>query len=138
MHKAMNNLSDQAHTLRQDRRRQADEIRALAEYLPTDDRLLIEQVLDGNLPIAQLARLYRQPPRNMQRRAQSIIKRLSDKHFRFVALHMNTLPPEVRVTAKHVILNGQSMRKTADISGQTLHTVREHMSTVRATARLFV
>ncbi len=138
MQHALNNLSDQAHALRHNRRRQIDELRALAEYLPSDDKLLIEQVLDGNLPMAQLARLYQLPARCLQRRAQSIIKRLSKKHFKFVALQMNTLPPEVRATAKQVVLNGQSMRKTAEISGQSLHKVRDHMSTVRATARLFV
>jgi len=138
MQHALNNLSDQAHTLRQSRRSHIDELRTFTEHLPRDDKMLIEQVLDGQLPMTQLARLYRQPARQLQRRAQSIIKRLSDKHFRFVALQMNTLPPEVRNTARHVILHGRSMRKAAEISGQSLHMVRQNMNTVRATARLFI
>ena len=137
MHHPLNNLSDQAHLLRQSKRAQIDELRALAEHLPKDDRLLIEQVLDGHMPISHLARMYQQPPRYLQRRAQSILKRLSNKYFRFVALQINTLPHEVRSTARHVILNGQSMRKTAQTSGLTLHRIRNHMNTVHATARLF-
>ena len=137
MQHSLNNLSDKAHALRQNKRAQVDELRARAEYLPKDDRLLIEQVLAGNMPIAHLARMYQQPPRYLQRRAQSILKRLSHKYFKFVALQMNTLPREVRSTAKLVILYGQSMRKTAETSGLSLHKVRNHMNTVRATARLF-
>jgi len=138
MQSLINNLSDQAHALRHNRRAQMDELRALVDYLPKNDKLLIEQVLDGNLPMTQLAKLYHQPARHLQRRAQSIIKRLSDKHFKFVALQIKTLPPEVRTTARHVVLHGLSMRKTAESSGLSLHRVRSDMNTVRATARLFI
>ncbi len=138
MQNHLNHLSDQAHALRHHKRAQMDELRALVEYLPKSDKLLIEQVLEAKIPLAQLARLYDQPPRHLQRRAKSIIKRLSDKYFKFVALQMKTLPPETRTTARHVILHGRSMRKTAEISGLSLHRVRSDMNTVRATARLFI
>jgi len=133
----MSNLSTLAHQHRQIKRRQIDELLALAEYLPKADQALIEQVLRGNLRIAQIARLYRMPPRHLQRKAESIIKRLSNKLFKFVAIQMNTLPVEVRPTARCVVLNGMSMRKTAQVSGITLHRVRQNMNTVQATARLF-
>jgi len=133
----MGNLSILAHQHRQIKRRQIDDLLALAEYLPKADRVLIQQVLRGDLPIAQITRLYRMPPRHLQRKAASIIKRLSSKMFKFVAIQMDTLPVEVRPTARYVVLNGMSMRKTAEVSGMTLHRVRQNMNTVQATARLF-
>ncbi len=113
MHHRLSNLSTLAHQHRQAKRRQIDELLALAEYLPKADKALIEQVLRGDLPIAQIARLYRMPPRHLQRKAASILKRLSNSLFKFVAIQMNTLPVEVRPTARYVVLNGMSMRKTA-------------------------
>ncbi len=138
MQHGLYNLSTRAHQHRQIKRRQIDDLLALAEYLPQAERVLIEQILRDDLPIAQIAKLYRLPPRHLQRQALSIIKRLSNKLFRFVAIQMNTLPLEVRPTAKYVILHGMSMRKTARVSGLSLHRVRQNMNTVQATARLFI
>jgi len=132
------NLSTLAHQHRQIKRRQIDDLLALAEFLPEPEKVLIEQVLGEDLPIAQIASLYRLPPRHLQRKVMSIIKRLSNKQFKFVAIQMSTLPLEVRATAKYVVLHGMSMRKTAQVSGQTLHRVRQNMNTVQATARLFI
>jgi hypothetical protein len=132
------NFSTESHSHRLAKRRQIDELLVLAEYLPSADRVLLEQVLAGDLPISQIAKLYQQPARHLQRKAQSIIKRLSNKHFKFVAIQMKTLPPDVRTTARYVIIQGLSMRKTAQISGMTLHRVRKDMNTVHATARLFI
>jgi hypothetical protein len=138
MQHRLSNLSTLAHQHRQIKRQQIDDLLALSAYLPRTDRVLIEQVLGGNLPIAQIAKLYQRPSRHLQRQASSIIKRLSNKMFKFVAIQMCTLPLEVRPTAKYVVLHGMSMRKTAQTSGLTLHRVRQNMNTVQATARLFV
>lgn len=131
------NISTRAHAVRQLNRRQVDELIALADYLPAADRVLVEHILGKGMPIARIARLYQRPPRQLRRRAASIIKRMSNKLFRFVALRMDTLPAETRLTAKYVVLHGMSLRQAAEASGCTLHRVRQHMHTVHATARLF-
>ncbi len=138
MQHKVNHLAADAHAHRQAKRRQIDELLVLAEYLPQADKILVEQVLTGETPIAQIAKLYQRPTRHLKRKAQSIIKRLSDKHFKFVAIQMDTLPLDVRDTAKLVVIQGISMRKVAQTTGMTLHRVRQNMNTVRATARLFV
>ena len=130
-------LPSQAHTLRHSKRRQVEDLLALAEYLPSTDRNLIQQVLGSDLPISQIAKLYQRPARHLHRQSKSIIKRLSDKHFKFVAIQIKTLPPEVRTTARHVILHGLSLRKAAEVSGKSLHHIRQDMNTVRAAARIF-
>jgi hypothetical protein len=130
-------ISTRAHEGRQSKRRQIEEVLALAEYLPQTDRILVEQLLGHGQPVAKLAKLYRMPPRQLQRRADMLIKRLSNKLFKFVAIQPKALPIEVRPIARQVVLHGISMRKTAQISGLSLHKVRQYMNTVQATARLF-
>lgn len=131
------NLCTRAHDPRQLKRRHIEELTALAEYLPAPDRVLVEHILGKGVPVARIAKLYHRPPRLLKRRADAIIKRMSSKLFRFVALQIDTLPPQTRLTAKYVVLHGMSLRRAADESGRTLHHVRQHMNTVHATARLF-
>ncbi|MEZ6194057.1 MAG: hypothetical protein R3C45_22650 [Phycisphaerales bacterium] len=132
------NLSTHAHDTRQLNRRQVEQLIALADYLPPTDRVLIEHILGKGMPVARIAKLYQRPPRLLRRQAQAIIKRMSNKLFRFVAVQQETLPAEVRLTAKYVVLHGMSLRQAAQESGRTLHHVRQHMNTVHATARLFI
>ncbi len=138
MQHQLSNLSTLAHHRRHIQRQQVDDLLALAEYLPKPDKIFIHQVLSGDLKIAQLARLYQRPPRHLQRKASSIIKRLSNKTFKFVAIQMESLPLNVRTTAKYVVLDGLSMRKASQVSGISLYRVRQDMNTVQVTARVFV
>jgi len=134
----VNQISTHAHQARHAKRRRIHEILALSHYLPKYEQTLIQQVYEEGLPVARLAHLYQQPPRMMKRRIDLIVKRMSNKLFRFVAMHEDTLPIEVRPTARHVVLQGMSLRRAAKKSGRSLHVIRQHMNTVRATARLFV
>lgn len=137
MHRRLNNISSLAHQSRQCKRRQIEELLALAEYLPQADRVLVEQLLGHGQPVAKLAKLYQIPSRHLRRRADTIIKRLSNKLFKFVAIQPESLPNEVRPVARQVVLHGISMRKIALSSGLSLHRVRQYMNTVQTTARLF-
>lgn len=134
-HKIQQIASD-AHDYRHDQRCRAEQYLALAEYLPPRDRVLIEHILGKGMPVAKIAALYQRPARQLHRQANVILKRMSNKMFRFVAIHMNTLPLETRPTAKYAILHGRSLRQTAELTGTTLHHVRRHMNTIQATARL--
>ena len=129
-------IANDAHDYRQIKRNQIEELLALAEYLPPKDRVLIEHVLGKGTSVSRIAKLYQRPARQLHRQANVIIKRMSNKMFRFIAIHMSTLPIETRPIAKYVILHGLSMRQTAEITGTTLHHVRKHMNTIQATARL--
>ncbi len=132
----LSQISTTAHAQRQLKRKQVQELLALADYLPDKDRVLIEHVLGKGMPVARVAKLYQRPPRQLQRQATNVIKRMSDQLFKFVALHMNTLPAETRTTARYVVLQGKSLRETARSTNTSLHYVRRHMDIVHATARL--
>jgi len=137
MHHRVDHISTSAHEYRQSQRRQVSQMLQLAEHLPDTDRLLIEQFLGQGRPVSHLAKLSGIPIRQMHRRVNSITKRLSKKLFRAVSLQLELLPREARTTAKLVVLHGMSMRKAAETTGLTLHQVRKHMNSIRATARLF-
>lgn len=132
----LSQVASTAHSRRQIKRAQIDELLALAEFLPRGERLLIEQVLGQGTPVSTLARLYQRPTRQLQRQVVSVVKRMSNKLFKFVALQMHTLPAESRTVARNVVLHGLSLRQTARKTGYSLHHVRNHMNTVHATARL--
>lgn len=136
MHLRMSHIAANAHHPRQLKRAQIEEILALAEYLPPRERVLIEHVLDKGVPLARIAKLYQRSSRQLQRQAESIIKRLSKRMFRFVALHMSMLPAETRSTARHVVLYGLSLRQTSITMETSIHHVRMHMNVVHAAARL--
>ncbi|WP_428387549.1 sigma factor-like helix-turn-helix DNA-binding protein [Mucisphaera sp.] len=117
-------------------RSHAERVLRLAPLLPSDERLLLEQVYRHGLSIADLARLTGLPPRTLQRRIRNIVKRLNSDLFRFVAAQEDILPRTVRPTARRVAIHGRSLRAAARESGLTLHRVREHMRIVQALARL--
>lgn len=132
----LQNLPAGIHQHRHLKRRQVDEILALAPYLSQADRTLIEQVIGQGVPVTRVARLFQRPSRQLGRRLESTLKRMSTKLFKYVALQMDTLPCETRNTARSVVLHGQSLRETARTSDMSLYQVRNHMNTIRATARL--
>lgn len=132
----MSQIASNAHQPRHLKRDQIEELLALVEFLPPSERILIEQVLDEGMSLARIAKRYQRSTRQLQRQATTIIKRLSNHMFRFVALHMSTLPVETRTTAKYVVLYGLSLREASESTGTSLHRIRGHMNTVHATARL--
>ncbi len=119
-----------------ERRDAAERLLALAEHLPTDERLLIEQVYRHGLSIAQLAQLAGERPRRLQRRVAQILRRMRDPLFRFVAGRGELLPRDVRPTARLVVLEGRSLRDAARRRASSLHYVRQHMRTIRTLAQV--
>jgi DNA-directed RNA polymerase specialized sigma24 family protein len=136
MRQQMSQIPEHAHDHRQLKRGHIEYLLALTEFLPPKDRVLAEHVLSQGNRLTTIATLYQRPPRQLQRRAATIIKRISTNMFQFVALQMNTLPAETRATAKYIVLHGLSQRQTSQTIGITIHRVRLHMNTVHATARL--
>jgi DNA-directed RNA polymerase specialized sigma24 family protein len=114
----------------------ADRILALAPHLGPNDRALIEQVYRHGQSLAEVGRAAGVPAGRLQRRLARVLQRLRQPLFQFVVASGDMLPRETRATARLVVLEGQSLRRTAARTGLTLHQVRRHMHTVRAYHRL--
>ena len=110
---------------RLDRRDEVEQILLLAEYLPQDDRELIEAVYLHGRSTAAIARLARISQRTVQRRVQRTLKRMKDRRFAFVALRGQQLPTDLRGVARRLILEGRTLRDTARTCRKTLHQIRE-------------
>ncbi|MEX0652662.1 MAG: hypothetical protein WD534_03565 [Phycisphaeraceae bacterium] len=117
------------------RRDAADRVLERAVHLAPADRLLLEQVYRHGLSAAEVARLTRQPTRTLQRRVQRLLTHLADPLFAYVAARLELLPPETHPVAQYAILQGHSLRRTARLTGQSLHRVRQHLDTIRTLAR---
>ncbi|MEE9211198.1 MAG: hypothetical protein V3U29_00925 [Phycisphaeraceae bacterium] len=118
------------------RRDEIEHLLSLAQYLDEPDRLLIHQAYRHGVPMADLARLAGKSPRAVQARLIRLFKLIRQPLFGFVVLHGDLLPPPTRRVAHLVVLHGHSLRRTADMTGQSLHRVRQHMRTVCVLARL--
>jgi DNA-directed RNA polymerase specialized sigma24 family protein len=121
---------------RQLRQAATDRILALAPHLADHDRALIEQVYQHGQSPRAVARATGVPASRLNRRLSRILGRIRQPLFQFVASRSELLPREVAATARLVVLEGESLRATAQRTGQSLHRVRRHMETVRAYHRL--
>jgi hypothetical protein len=107
------------------RRAWVERILDLAKHLDAPDRLLIEQVYRYGRPTAELAQLTGTNTRTMQRKVAQLILRMRRRDYQFVAYQGDLLPRHVRPVARHVILEGRSLRDAASLSNLTLHQVRD-------------
>ncbi|MEX2544606.1 MAG: hypothetical protein WD316_05705 [Phycisphaeraceae bacterium] len=120
----------------QQRRRAAERLLTLAEHLPAQDRLLLEQVYRNGLSVAEVAHLMGARPRRLQRRVAQLLRRLRDPLFRFVVGRSDLLPRDVQPTARLVVIEGRSLRDAARARGRSLHAVREQVRTLRTLAQV--
>ena len=115
-------------------RDEADRILALAVHLRRRERALVEHVYNHGRSIADLARVSGVPRRTLQHRQQRALRRLNSRTFRYVAVHLDTLPRPLQGIARCAVLEGRSLRDTARKTGRTLHDVRQ--SSIRLHALL--
>ena len=137
MTRQLSNIDHAARRGRHVGRHHAETILSLAQHLTQEDRLLIEQVYRHGVPAAHLAKLAGTPSRVMHRRIASLVRRMRDPLFRYVAGHLELLPQDTRATARRVVLQGQSLRQSAKQTGLSLHHTRKHLQTVRVMAGTF-
>lgn len=116
-------------------RDRAEAVLAAAEHLPDADRALIEQVYRHGLSMSELTRLLHLPRERVRRRVRKLLQIMDQPLYRYLALHLELFDEPVRRTARLVVFAGMSMRQVARRTNVSLHTVREHMHTVRAVAR---
>jgi DNA-directed RNA polymerase specialized sigma24 family protein len=119
---------------RTDRRDRVERLLALSEHLPPSDRLLLRQVFERGNTVADIARLAGTCPRKLRRRLRALIRRTRDPLFRHFILHQDLLPPPARRSVQLHILQGKSLRAAADLTGHSLHQVRQHLLIARTLA----
>lgn len=130
------------------RRRQArsaaDRVLARAEFLPPDDRALIEAVYARGQTVQAVARLAaaatgRQPTpgecRVLRRRVRRLLTRLADPLFAYVAVSRGRWSPTMRRIAEECVLAGRSQRDAAVRLALSYHTVRRTCHALEAMAR---
>ncbi|MEM8739279.1 MAG: hypothetical protein AAGG38_12520 [Planctomycetota bacterium] len=110
---------------RLDLRDEAESILAMSTHLDRAERILVEQVYRDGLAVTDIARLYRVNPRTMQNRLKKAIKRIASPEFQYVLTHGELLPRELRAPARRFYLQGLGLRRTAELTQQSLHTVRQ-------------
>ncbi|MFI4859504.1 MAG: hypothetical protein ACIAXF_02360 [Phycisphaerales bacterium JB063] len=107
----------------------------LADALPEDEAGLIRGRFAEGLTYRTLARRYRTDPRRIRRRIERIASRMQSPEFRFTLLHESELTPKLRKTARLLFLHGQSLRHTAQATGNSLHRIRTDRATLQTLAR---
>ena len=124
------------HDVRDGHRARMERLLALAEALPDEDRLLVRQVYEIGLTIAEIARQAERPRGRIHRRLQGILRRMRRPLFRYVAAHRAILPVELRRVAELKAIHGLSGRRIAAITRQTQHAVRFKIEALRALAQM--
>lgn len=113
------------------RDRAEDQI-ALAEWLHPTERALIESVFDRGMTVSRLALMSGDDPRLLQRRFRRLLRRMNSREFREVIRRADTWPVTRRRIARACILQGLTLRRTAEQLRLSIHTVREQLAIIRA------
>lgn len=107
----------------------------LAEHLPARERLLLEQTLGQGLAATDIARIAGKRPDTIRRQIAQLLARLDSPMYRFVASRFDLLPRELQSTARRHILEGMSLRRTAELLDMSLHQVRQHRKSIETLSR---
>lgn len=117
------------------RRRRRDLVERLvdrAQWLPAEDRTLVESVYQDGRTVSDLASLLGANPRTLRRRLRRLTRRLLSPQFVFVVAHRDRWPSTRRRVAEACVLHGRSLRETARELRLSLHCVRRHHDAVTA------
>ncbi len=108
----------------------------LAQPLPDADRLLLEQVYRQGQTFADLARLMGQREWTLRRRVARLVKRMRQPQYRFLLKRRDLLDKPVRRCAELAYFQAYSLRRIAQVTGQSLHQVRRCMHDFQVVSRL--
>ncbi len=126
---------DAANTLLDRRRLEhqtlAERILHRCELLEPADRALLESIYSDHVPIARLARVRGQSPRQVRRRVKRLIERLLCPTTDFVLARRREWEKQRWQAARLHLVAGRGLAETARDLGLTLHTVRKHVEAVR-------
>jgi hypothetical protein len=118
------------------RRSDTGELLEMARRLPEADRVLVERCLGLGLPATAVAASRGQNPRLVQRRVRKLVRSMKDPVFRFLCNHGKLLPKALRRTGESAVFEGKPLRQVGLATGQSLHRVRQQITTLRALAAL--
>jgi hypothetical protein len=100
----------------------------LAEFLPPDDRGLIEAVFVHQHSLTDLAELLHQPRFRLYHRIRNLLRRLATPAFQAVVRHRRTLTRRERLLAQLWIVEARSVRELSADFGGTTHGIRQAQS----------
>lgn len=112
-------------------RRHAEQVLKLAAHLGRQDRLLIQQVYEHGLSIADIASLSGGREEAVRRRIIRVLRRLRGSRFKQMVLLGPLLPDRPRQVATLVWLEGLSLRAAAARLKQSLHHTRRDLLLAR-------
>lgn len=122
--------------LRAGRRGQVERLLALAEYVQPAEAFLLRQVYEHDLSIVDIAAQRGIHPARVRRQLHALVRRMGRPLFTFLAGHRDLIGKDAARAADLVICKGLTLRAAAQAAGQSLHTLRQHLHTVAALARL--
>ncbi len=117
------------------RRRQGawvDRVLDRAEWLPADERTLIESVFRDGRTAVEVAHLTREDPRAVRRRVRRAVDRAMSDRLAFVVRARGSWSPTRRRVADLTVIEGVSMRAASERLGLSYHTVRRHREAIEA------
>ncbi|HVZ94833.1 MAG TPA: hypothetical protein VG797_10020 [Phycisphaerales bacterium] len=117
---------------RREWRQQADRLVRLSQWLRPDERAMVDSVFGRGISAAKLAVIRGESARAMRRRIQRIVKRMASAEYRAVARWCGDWPAARQRVARACFLEGRTLREAAKVLGISVHTVRAHLSAVRA------
>lgn len=103
----------------------------LAEFLPDEDRVLLQAVYDRGMSPIEFARAIRARPRAIRHRVRGLVERVSSPLFQFVATQQGAWTSQRRLIAELNVLRGRSQRDVAQRLGVSLHLVRQELLRIR-------
>ena len=113
------------------RRHLAEQVLHRAGFLPSSERLILEQVYGAGVTPAHIAAVTGHSPSVVQRRVRSLVRRLTHPDVVFVLNNHSDWAPEVRDVGMAMWVRGQTMRQTAFQLEMSLHAVRQHVEHIR-------
>lgn len=104
----------------------------LAEYLPDEDRALMQAVYERGMRPIDFARVIRARPRTIRSRVRGLVVLVSSPLFQFVVSQPGAWSNQRQLIAELTVLRGTSQREVAHRLGLSLHRVRQELVNIRA------
>ncbi|MCC7145143.1 MAG: hypothetical protein IT443_01720 [Phycisphaeraceae bacterium] len=117
-----------------DRREGFEQVLALAEHLPAEERMLMDQLFRYGLSFRQVAKLTGQKKWQVHREAEVLLRHMRSPLFRFVAGRRDLFSKKTQRVADVVVLQRRSLRQAAADTGLSLHAVRLRLRELHALA----
>jgi predicted ArsR family transcriptional regulator len=105
---------------------------AASEWLPPEDRALMQAFLQDGKSADELAKLIGVTGRTVRRRVERLARRVSSPRFVFVGARLSQMTPMRRRIAEACILRGMSIRAAAARLKLSTHAVRLHLAAIHA------